>query len=144
MKKVIILLFFIMLVNGCKSNTFSLDSEYYNSNEFILINDTLFNNLIDNNKSFIVFVYDDSCITCKNFNEVLQEFIDKENVSIYKLSYKDMKNTILKKDIKYYPSLAIFNNGKLVNYLDAFDDNDTKYYKSYENVKIWILKYINI
>lgn len=144
MKKVIILLFFIMLVSGCKSNTFSLDSEYYKSNEFILINDTLFNNLIDNNKSFIVFVYDDSCITCKNFNEVLQEFIDKENISIYKLSYKDMKNTILKKDIKYYPSLAIFNNGKLVNYLDAFDNNDTKYYKSYENVKIWILKYVNI
>lgn len=144
MKKNILLLILLLGLVGCKKSVFSLDSKYYNNKDIVVINDIDFNNLINNKESFIVFIYDSTCITCREFNNVLQEFVDKEGISIYKLSYKDMKNTNLKNDIKYYPSLAIFNRGKLVSFLDAQSDDDTMYYKSYENVKIWISKYIKI
>ena len=44
------------------------------------------------------------------------------NVSFYKMSFVNMKETNLKDKIKYYPSFAIFKDGELVDYLDANND----------------------
>ena len=142
MKKSIILLISIWLLVGCQHTKFYLEDSYYNDGSINIIDDDKFNNLVKKKESFAIFIYEPSCITSNNFNEVLKEFSNKYNITIYALSYKDMKNTILKDDIKFYPSLALYNDGKLIDFLDAQDDNDTNAYKDVDGLSVWFFSFV--
>ena len=50
-----------------------------------------------------------------------------------------MKETELKEYIKYYPSLVIYYEGEIVDYLDTNSDSDSEYYKSVDGFKKWFL-----
>ena len=142
MKKLILFSIILVLLTGCGKSTFSLDKKYYEKSDIIEINIDEFKKLVDNKDSFILFIYESSCITSNNFNDVLQEYVNKENMTIYKLAFSDMKKSELNEKIKYYPSLVIYHDGKLVDFLDAESDKDKEYYKSVDGVSSWISKYI--
>ena len=129
MKRIVIISFsFIicLLLLGCdnKNKTFSLSEEYYKTNSFDELDKESFNELIDKKKSFAIFIYQPLCTTSYEFNKILTEFAEDYQISFYKMSFANMKNTNLNDSIKYYPSLAIFHEGKLIDYLDANDDDD--------------------
>lgn len=60
------------------------------------------------------------------------------------MSFSDMKETELKEYIKYYPSLVIYYEGEIVDYLDANSDSDSEYYKSVDGFKKWFSNYVSI
>lgn len=91
-----------------------------------------------NKKSFAVFIYEPTCITSNDFNEVS----NKNQISLYKMSFENMKSTELNNKIKFYPSLAIFNKGKLVDYLDAEANEDKEYYKNIDELENWFFSYV--
>lgn len=144
MKKIFVLIILILVfVIGCKKDTFTLDEEYYNNSEIIEIDKSEFDKLVENKKSFAVFIYESTCVTSDEFSEVLNEFSNKNQISLYKMSFENMKNTELNNKIKFYPSLAIFNKGKLIDYLDAESDEDKEYYKNVDGLENWFFSYVS-
>ena len=144
MKKIFFLIILILVfVTGCKKYTFILDEEYYNNNEIIEIDKSEFDKLIENKKSFAVFIYESTCVTSDEFSKVLDEFSNKNQISLYKMSFENMKDTELNNKIKFYPSLVIFNKGKLIDYLDAESDEDKEYYKNVDGLENWFFSYVN-
>jgi len=147
MKKIIILLFFVCLIlGGCTKdeNKFSLDEKYYENNEYINLDKDSLDTLIENKESFAVFIYQPLCTASYEFNKVLTEFSNIYQVSFYKIAFSDIKDTPISNYVKYYPSLIIYNKGKVVDYLDADNDKHTEYYKSVEDFAKWFSKYVNI
>lgn len=149
MKKLIgfsLAMIFYFLLVGCnnKQDTFSLDKEYYQNNSFNELDKNTFDDLINNKKSFAIFIYQPLCSTSYEFNKILTEFANQYQISFYKMSFSDMKETELKEYIKYYPSLVIYYEGEIVDYLDANSDSDSEYYKSVDGFKKWFSNYVSI
>ena len=149
MKKLIgfsLAMIFCFLLVGCnnKQDTFSLDKEYYQNNSFNELDKNTFDDLINNEKSFAIFIYQPLCTTSYEFNKILTEFANQYQISFYKMSFSDMKETELKEYIKYYPSLVIYYEGEIVDYLDANSDSDSEYYKSVDGFKKWFSNYVSI
>lgn len=143
-EKILILAILILIIlTGCKKNTFSLEEKYDNS-KITEIDNNEFDELLKNKESFVVFIYETSCITSNDFSKMLTEFSNKNKISLYKMSFADMKNTELNNKIKFYPSLVLFNKGVLVDYLDAEADDDKEYYKNVDGLESWFSKYVTI
>ena len=142
-KKIIILMLIIssFLLTGCDKK-FSLNENYYKKAEFTEIEKEEYEKLIKDKESFGMFIYQPLCTTSYNFNKVVTKFMNMYNVSFYKMSFANMKETNLKSKIKYYPSFAIFKDGELVDYLDANSEKDTNKYKSVDYFATWFTSYV--
>lgn len=144
MKKVILVILTTLMLVGCSSKPFSLDAEYYDKNELIDINSEELTKLEEDNKSFVVFVYTQGCITCYDFEKYLSEFMEENQITMYAISAPEMKKTDIADYIKYSPSVILYKNGKIISYLDAESDDDKKYYESTEDFTKWFTKYVTI
>lgn len=144
MKKIILVILTALLLSGCSSKPFSLDSEYYDKNELIDINSEDLIKLENDKKSFAVFVYTQGCITCYDFEKYLSEFMEENQITLYAISAPEMNKTDIAKYIKYSPSVIIYKNGKILSYLDAESNDDKKYYESTDNFTTWFTKFVII
>ena len=147
MKKIFLIIFLSFGLAGCGSNdveAFFLEEEYYNNPTITEIGIEEFNELVDSDESFVVFIYQKLCPTSLNFENVLNEFLDEYQISFYKLSFSDMEDTSLARYIDYYPSFAIYHEGEFVDALDANSDDDTDYYKSIDGFLEWFTKYVKL
>ena len=133
----------ILIVNKNKK-PFYLDSNYYGTDSIKEIRIDELNRLIDNKKSFAIFIYQPKCITSFDFENVLNEFIEEEKISIYKIAFSDIKDTKIGKSIKYYPSFIVYNKGRIVDFLRANKNEDVKYYLSKKGFKSWFTKYVKL
>lgn len=140
---VAIIIIGIFLFNILGKN-FKLENKYYGKSEITEINIKTLNKLVDNKESFAVFVYQPMCIVSSDFENVLNEFISENSISIYKIAFFDLKDTKQGKNIKYYPSFIIYKKGKQIDFLDANKDEDTKYYSSVDGFKEWFTKYVKL
>ena len=147
-KKIFLLTTVIILtLSGCNKKEeipFKLEQEYYGKEEFIELNKDELNNLIDKEKTFAVFLFQPFCEAAANFNEVLKEFMSTNKLAIYKMQFKDIKGTELEKHVKYYPSLVIYKDGKLIDFLEADKDEDTKSFKYIDSFIEWFKQYVII
>lgn len=149
-KLIIILSVLVLLIISIVSllllsnKTFYLEENYYSSNEMTEINIDELNDLTKKKESFAVFLYQPSCIASTNFENVLNEFIEKNKISIYKLTFSSIKNTDIGKKIKYYPSFIIYNKGKMVDFLESDKDEDVEYYTSSEGFTKWFTNYVKL
>ena len=148
MKKLLLLP--ILLLTSCNKNTtypFYLNKKYYSEYNIIdLSSIDDFKTLEKEKDSFAIYVYLPGCLTCNAFKPILNEYLEKEEITIYSISYtkvKDKSNT-LKSNISYAPSVALFNEGELVDYLDALSDEHIDYYSSVEGFASWFETYVYI
>ena len=119
----------IVIIKKMPEQKFYLEDKYYGNSEFTTIESNDLNKLMNDKESFALFIYQPACVTSSEFEQILYDFTKSNNIKIYEIAFSDIKDTKLSKSIKYYPSFAIFNKGKMVDYLDAESDNDLKYYK---------------
>ena len=119
------------------NKTFSLEKKYYGSSEFKELSVDNYNKLIEDKESFAIFIYQPLCTTSYEFNKILTEFANQNQMSFYKMAFSDMKKTSLKEEVKYYPSFVIIKNGKVVDALDANSEEDVKRYKTIDGFKEW-------
>lgn len=123
---------------------FYLEEKYYGNSVFNEIDSNDLNNLINNKESFAIFIHQPFCSTSYEFNKILVRFAEENKISFYKMSFDEMKKTVMYEKIKYYPSFAIYNNGKLIDFLEADSDEDLIRYKDIEEFKNWFKSYIQI
>ena len=105
-----------------------------------------FSNLINNDSTCLIYVYLPGCSTCASFKPIVEELIEANDIIVYQLNYKVIKDTdsIIHQTIKYTPSMFIFENGKMLSYLNPVGDVDKEKYESTENLSKWIKEYIDI
>lgn len=123
---------------------FYLEEKYYGNSVFNEIDSNGLNNLINNKESFTIFIHQPFCSTSYEFNKILVKFAEENKISFYKMSFDEMKKTVMYENIKYYPSFAIYNNGKLIDFLEADSDEDLNRYKDIEEFKNWFNSYIQM
>ena len=141
---VLIILVVTILITNKNENTFYLEDNYYGTNSMTEIKMDELNQLIDNKESFAVFVYQPLCITSSNFESILLDFLEDNQISIYKIAFSSIKDTDIGKSVKYYPSVIIYNKGKMIDYLEADSDADVEYYNSKEGFESWFTKYVKL
>lgn len=132
----------IMVIRNLPEEKFYLEDKYYGNGDFTEIEASDLEKLIDKNESFALFVYQPACITSADFEQILKDFSDSNNIEIYKIAFSDIKDTSLSKYIKYYPSFTIFNKGNMVSYLDANSDSDLKYYENKDDFEKWFTSFV--
>lgn len=144
LKVISLLLFSLLLITGCSDNKIYLEEKYYNSSEFIELSIDNYNELVENNESFAIYIYQPMCVTSNEFGEVLKEYSENYQLTFYKMPFSLTKETNLKDYIKYYPSFVIIHKGEIIDYLDANSDDDTLVYKSVDGFKEWFESYVLI
>ena len=126
MKKKIIIIISIILVilisiglfflgRKLSDKRFLLNEKYYMSSNYIDLDKEKLDKLIKDKESFAIFVYQPMCAASSALEKVIDEFKSNHIVSFYKISFTDMKETVLYDTITYYPSLVIFKDGEIVN-----------------------------
>ena len=91
-----------------------------------------------------MYIYLPGCSSCAEFKVVLDEFQKDNKLTFYSTEIANAQKTELNDKIKFAPSFVIYKEGKLVAYLDAQSDKDKDYYKTVDNFKEWLTKYINL
>ena len=83
-------------------------------------------------------------MTCASFKPILEEYINDKSITLYSISYTKLKdsNNTLKSNIDYTPSVALFNEGEIVTYLDALDNEHIEYYESVAGFSSWFETYV--
>ena len=84
-----------------KNEIFSLDERYYGTNTLNEIETKDLNELIDEKKSFALFIYQPLCDTSSKFESILKKFQETTPISFYKIKFTSIKNTNLEKYIKF-------------------------------------------
>lgn len=136
---VLLFLVFFIIFNIVNKN-FYLDEKYYGNNEIYEIDIDKFNELLSNKESFGIFIYQPACSTSADFEQVLYDFLNQNQISIYKIKFSDIyEHTDF---LKFYPSFIIYKDGKMIDFLEADKDDDLKYYQSVDGFKEWFTKYV--
>ena len=124
----------------------TLDVEYYCEEEcdgeYMNISGEEYEKLIEEKKSFVVFVDQTGCNTADKVREYMSDYAKKMGVRVYKIMFDDARETSLHDTVKYYPSVAIISKGKVVGFLRADSDEDSDAYNKYEAFEEWIKRYL--
>lgn len=105
------------------------------------LNSEEYEDLIGNEKSFVVLVDQGGCATADRLKEYMLEFARENGFQFHKIMFSDMKETSLHESVKYYPSVAIVSKGRVVGFLRADSDDDAIMYNDYEAFKNWLKRY---
>ncbi len=139
-KKLLVILFSLVLTGCLGSKKFYLDDIYYNSGNFVDMSASD----INEKGNFVLYTYNSYCnfpIPCE---DIFKKFMEKYKIDFISMPFDKFKKTSFYKKIKYAPSIIIIKNGKVVDYLDANEDRDTAKYQDYVSFKSWISKYIYV
>lgn len=146
MKKVILIIIFILSMTGCgkESNKFYLNEEYYNDSRLVDIDNLELISMFDTNKSFILFTYNPYCNFKVSCESIVEEFSKDNNITVFKIPFEEFKKTKLYKTVKYAPSIILINDGKIVSYLDPNKDEDSIKYQDKNALNNYIEMYIDM
>ncbi|MCQ2571273.1 MAG: hypothetical protein MJ154_03445 [Candidatus Saccharibacteria bacterium] len=131
----------LFAINSTPS-TFRLDDEYYAQSESMDIKKDEYENLISQNKTFVVMIDKPGCVTTKAMRENMVNFPEDTQFKYYRMMWEEVKESSLHEYVKYTPSVAIIYQGKVKAYLQADSDEDAVYFNDGEALKNWIRKYI--
>lgn len=121
---------------------FRLDEQYYNHAALDAISAGDLQQLVDEKKSFAVFVSQPSCRASADFEKVLREFVAATNIQIYEIAFSDLKDLSFASEVRFYPSFLISKQGKLVDFLEADNDDDAAAYTSLDGFKTWFTEQV--
>lgn len=141
------LVMFILAVSGVFSSPKAeISAEYLCGEscdgEYMELSSSEYDNLIDERKSFVVLVDQDGCTTADRLEGFVRDFAISRGLKIFKMMFSDMKNTSLHDFVKYYPSVAVISNGKVIGWLRADEDVDAPAYNNYDDFLTWVQKYL--
>lgn len=150
-KKIVVLIVCLiaLLTTACTSNKTNqnddkkriyLTEKYYNKGEYKKITSKELSNL--NKETYILFTYNNYCISSVPCDKVFEKFMKKYNIDFLSISFEEFKNTKFYKTVKYAPSAIIIKNNEIITYLDANSDEDLAKYQDSEEFEKWLNNYI--
>ena len=146
MKKVLMIMFSILLLAGCKINQndskerMYLSDVYYNKGEII---DVKSDELLDKvNDTYVLFTYNNYCNLPISCEEIFKSFAKKYQIDFISIPFAEFKNTEFYNTVKYAPSVMIIKDSEIISYLDANSDKDLNKYQSLKEFESWLNNYI--
>lgn len=131
-----------VVIFAIHSAPFRLDDQYYDAAALEPISPDNLQRLIDDKSSFAVFVSQPSCRTSADFEKILQTFVTEHKIKFYEIAFSDLKTLSVAEKVRFYPSFLIFKNGRLVDFLEADDDEDASAYTSLDGFQTWFSKQV--
>ena len=89
---------------------------------------------------FMLYVYSSGCVSCAKFRNVLEDYLEQNNLTIYAINNADFVDcdSEAKTCVHFTPAVVVYNDGKILSYLDPSLDSDAKYYESVEKFTEWM------
>lgn len=145
----------LVFISGCsckkeeKIEKFYLEEKYYYDDSLYIPAESYdaIQALIDNKESFALLVYESSCSLSSSFISVLNEYLEEKRIvfhSILMRKVNEAGDNDVNKNIKYRPSVILFNEGKYVTGLKVNDDKHTEYYKDSDKFGEWFETYVKL
>ena len=131
-----------LIITALSNQKFSLDSDQLGSTEYIDITGEEYEKLLNEKKSFLVFVDQSGCITAEGLRKNLEEIQEERKFKVYRIMFSDARETSMSEYVKFYPSLVIVGQGEIKSWLKADSDEDTERYKTKVDLEDWLNKYI--
>lgn len=100
--------------------------------------------LVDQQKSFLLFVDQTDCTTANRLRGYLTEYTAATGVKPYRLMFSDLKQTSLKGQVKYYPSVVLISDGQPIAWLKTDSEADAPAYNDYAAFESWLNSNLNI
>ena len=130
------------------SGTIEIDVDHgIEKTNFIKINtvDEL-NALESEEKTFPLFVFLSGCPTCADFLPVVKSFSTKNKIQMYSVDLNEIwgSNNSVTEIVKYAPSMIIYKDGKVIEFLESSNSEDYPYYKSEDKLEEWFKENIDI
>lgn len=97
---------------------------------------------LNKKEDFVLFVYLKNCSSCASFKPVVEELANSKQIPVYSINLELLGQNI--EGLKYTPSLVVYKDGVLLDYLDANSDDDLLYYKDLYNLTTYIKQYLDI
>lgn len=119
-----------------------LEPDSYGISEVTDIDKSEYEKMIAEKKSFVLMIDHEGCTATIKMRKMLQNLGENEQFKYYRIMWPDAKETNLHDYIKYSPSIAIINKGKIVAYLRADSDEDAAYYNDHDALKSWLISHI--
>ena len=101
-----------------------------------------YEDLIKNNKTFVVFVDQGGCETATTLRGFVRDWAIEAKVKVRRIAFSKMKETSMYRVVKYYPSVVVIEKGKVRTFLRADSGEDADKYNDYNAFKSWIEQYI--
>ena len=121
----------------------NIDAEYRTDTpELKDISREEYQSLIDEKKSFVVFIDQGGCTTADRMRGFVGDWTKEAGIRVYKMMFGDMKESGLHEYVKYYPSVALISRGHVAGALRADADEDSGAYNNYDIFKEWMEKYL--
>ena len=127
-----------------KHARFALDSEYYGAAEIQTITLDELQTLIDEQKTFGLFVSQPSCQASADLEKHLSEFLDAHPLKFYEISFSTLKDSHIIPELRFYPSFVTFRDGKVIDFLEANSDEDADAYISADGFTNWFSDYVKL
>lgn len=136
MKKIISLfcsfLFLILIISGCKC---SKDDEKaalgvgdMTATTYKTISMSELNAKIEDEDSFVLYVYSPTCGGCAMFKPVLENVIQDKHLIVYAIQFNQIESGHELKSIRYTPSLVVYNKGEIIVNTNPAENED--YFKN--------------
>ena len=138
---------FVGAVSGWFDDTrVTVDEEYKcesNCDEMMELSRDDYEKLVDEKKSFVVFIDQGGCTTADRMRGFVGDWTKEAGIRVYKMMFGDMKESGLQEYVKYYPSVVLVSHGRVVAWLRADSDEDADMYNDYNVFKAWMEKYVS-
>ena len=134
---------FMGLVGWFGEAKITLDQEYRGeSTELMDLSVSEYDELIKAKKSFVIFVDQGGCTTADRLRGYVQDWATANEIKVYRMMFKDVKESSLHEYIKYYPSVVLVDKGRVRVYRRADSDDDAKMYNDYGEFEAWIKRWV--
>lgn len=149
-KKIVIIVVsvLVILATGCSKKMkqddditrIYLSDKYYSKGNFIDINSSDLSKL--DKENYILFTYNNYCTLSVPCEDIFQKFMKKYKIDFLSISFEEFKKTDFYETVNYAPTIIIIENGKIITYLDANDDEDLDKYQDANEFEKWLNNYI--
>lgn len=151
MKKLLSIIFSFILcfsVAGCKcgkNEPIKLeDAQYGTEGKFVYLDSyDVVQEKIDNEVNFALYVKASGCLSCAQFAPYISEYIEERKIVMYaiELSVFDKNNPEIGELLRT-PSVLIFKEGELYEYIAYHIEDHASYFMSTDGFKEWFETYV--
>ncbi len=99
--------------------------------------------LLAKRRSFVLMVDQDGCNTADKLREFVETYAADADIKVYRMMFGEMKETSLHDYVKYYPSVVLVSNGRVVTWLKADENIDADKYNDYSSFRAWMGTYLH-
>lgn len=115
-----------------------LSAEYRGEGGIGMITTDDLKTMAEEKKSFMLFVSQPECQAAEKLRGILQELIKEYPIQIFEVSFSELRESGLASEVRFYPSLVVYRQGQVADFLDANDSADTEAYNSLAGLKDWL------